>query len=60
VRPGRDGDPGGERHRHLGPYEFEIDIAGRAHINGEYVGVMRRTDLPAMDPGGVEGAARGG
>jgi hypothetical protein len=34
-----------------GPYEFEVDRDGRVHVNGEYVGVMRRTDLPAIDPG---------
>jgi hypothetical protein len=34
-----------------GPYEFEVDRDGRVHVNGEYVGVRRRTDLPAIDPG---------
>ena len=35
-----------------GPYEFEVDRGGRVHVNGEYVGVMRRTDLPAIDSSG--------
>ena len=34
-----------------GPYAFEVDRDGHVHVNGEYVGVMRRVDLPAMDPG---------
>ena len=34
-----------------GPYAFEVDRDGHVHANGEYVGVMRRTDLPAIDPG---------
>jgi hypothetical protein len=34
-----------------GPYEFEVGRDGRVHVNGEYVGVMRRTDLPTIDPG---------
>ena len=34
-----------------GPYAFEVERDGHVHVNGEYVGVMRRTDLPAMDPG---------
>ena len=34
-----------------GPYAFEVDRDGRVHVNGEYVGVMRRTDLPAIGPG---------
>ena len=34
-----------------GPYAFEVDRDGRVHVNGEYVGVMRSTDLPAIDPG---------
>ncbi len=34
-----------------GPYAFEVERDGRVHVNGEYVGVMRRTDLPAMDTG---------
>jgi hypothetical protein len=34
-----------------GPYEFEVARDGRVHVNGEYVGVMRRTDLPTIDPG---------
>ena len=34
-----------------GPYALEVDRDGRVHVNGEYVGVMRRVDLPAMDPG---------
>jgi hypothetical protein len=33
-----------------GPYAFEVDRDGGVHVNGEYVGVMRRTDLPAIDP----------
>ena len=35
-----------------GPYAFEVDRDGRVHVNGEYVGVMRRTDLPAIDSSG--------
>jgi hypothetical protein len=34
-----------------GPYEFEVDRDGGVHVNGEYVGVMRRTDLPTIDRG---------
>ena len=34
-----------------GPYEFEVERDGRVHVNGEYIGVMRWTDLPAMDTG---------
>ena len=34
-----------------GPYAFEVDRDGRVHVNGEYVGVMRRTDLPTIDSG---------
>ena len=34
-----------------GPYAFEVERDGRVHVNGEYVGVMRWTDLPAIDPG---------
>ena len=34
-----------------GPYAFEVDRDGRVHVNGEYVGVMRWTDLPAIDSG---------
>jgi hypothetical protein len=34
-----------------GPYAFEVDRDGRVHVNGEYVGVMRWTDLPTIDPG---------
>jgi hypothetical protein len=34
-----------------GPYALEVDRDGRVHVNGEYVGVMRRVDLPAIDPG---------
>ena len=34
-----------------GPYAFEVERDGRVHVNGEYVGVMRRTDLPAIDHG---------
>ena len=34
-----------------GPYALEVDRDGRVHVNGEYVGVMRRVDLPTMDPG---------
>jgi hypothetical protein len=33
-----------------GPYEVEVDRDGRVHVNGEYVGVMRSTDLPTIDP----------
>ena len=35
-----------------GPYEFEVARDGRVHVNGEYVGVMRRTDLPTIDSSG--------
>jgi len=35
-----------------GPYDFEVDRDGGVHVNGEYVGVMRRTDLPTMDSSG--------
>ena len=38
-----------------GPYEFEVDRDGRVQVNGEYVGVMRRTDLPAIDSSGSSG-----
>ena len=34
-----------------GLYAFEVERDGGVHVNGEYVGVMRRVDLPAMDPG---------
>ena len=34
-----------------GPYAFEVDRDGHVHVNGEYVGVMRSADLPAIDPG---------
>ena len=34
-----------------GPYAFEVERDGRVHVNGEYVGVMRWTDLPTIDPG---------
>ena len=34
-----------------GPYEFEVERDGRVHVNGEYIGVMRWTDLPAIDSG---------
>ena len=34
-----------------GPYEFEVERDGRVHVNGEYIGMMRRTDLPSIDPG---------
>ena len=34
-----------------GPYAFEVDRDGHVHVNGEYVGVMRWADLPAIDPG---------
>jgi hypothetical protein len=34
-----------------GPYAFEVDRDGGVHVNGEYVGVMRWADLPAIDPG---------
>ena len=34
-----------------GPYAFEVERDGRVHVNGEYVGVMRWTDLPAIDTG---------
>ena len=32
-----------------GPYAFEVERDGRVHVNGEYVGVMRWTDLPTID-----------
>jgi hypothetical protein len=35
-----------------GPYAFEVDRDGGVHVNGEYVGVMRRTDLPTIDSSG--------
>ena len=38
-----------------GPYEFEVDRGGRVHVNGEYVGVMRWTDLPTIDSPGSSG-----
>ena len=38
-----------------GPYAFEVDRGGRVHVNGEYVGVMRWTDLPAIDSSGPSG-----
>ena len=38
-----------------GPYEFEVDRGGRVHVNGEYVGVMRWTDLPTIDSSGSSG-----
>jgi hypothetical protein len=34
-----------------GQYGFEVERDGRVHVNGEYVGMMRWTDLPAIDPG---------
>lgn len=34
-----------------GPYAFEVERDGSVHVNGEYVGVMRSADLPAIDPG---------
>ena len=34
-----------------GLYAFEVERDGRVHVNGEYVGVMRWTDLPTIDPG---------
>ena len=34
-----------------GPYAFEVERDGRVHVNGEYIGVMRWTDLPAIDSG---------
>ena len=34
-----------------GPYDFEVDRDGHVHVNGEYVGMIRRTDLPTIDPG---------
>ena len=34
-----------------GLYAFEVERDGRVHVNGEYVGVMRWTDLPAIDSG---------
>ena len=34
-----------------GPYAFEVERDGRVHVNGEYVGVMRWTDLPGIDTG---------
>ena len=34
-----------------GLYAFEVERDGRVHVNGEYIGVMRWTDLPAIDSG---------
>ncbi len=34
-----------------GQYAFEVERDGRVHVNGEYIGVMRWTDLPAIDSG---------
>jgi hypothetical protein len=34
-----------------GSYAFEVDRDGHVQVNGEYVGVMRRTDLPTIDSG---------
>ncbi len=34
-----------------GQYSFEVDRDGHVHVNRGYVGVMRRADLPARDPG---------
>ncbi len=35
-----------------GQYAFEVERDGRVHVNGEYIGVMRRTDLPTIDSSG--------
>ena len=35
-----------------GLYAFEVERDGRVHVNGEYVGVMRWTDLPAIGSSG--------
>ena len=32
-----------------GPYSFEVERDGRVHVNREYVGVMRWTELPAIE-----------
>ena len=34
-----------------GQYGFEVERDGRVHVNGEYVGMMRWTDLPTIDSG---------
>jgi hypothetical protein len=33
-----------------GQYAFEVERDGSVHVNGEYVGVMRSADLPAIGP----------
>ena len=38
-----------------GPYAFEVDRDSHVHVNGEYVGVMRRSDLPTIDSSGSSG-----
>ena len=38
-----------------GPYAFEVERDGRVHVNGEYIGVMRWTDLPTIDASGYSG-----
>jgi hypothetical protein len=38
-----------------GQYAFEVERDGRVHVNGEYVGVMRWTDLPTIDSSGSSG-----
>jgi hypothetical protein len=38
-----------------GQYAFEVERDGRVHVNGEYIGVMRRTDLPTIDSPGSSG-----
>jgi hypothetical protein len=32
-------------------YKFEVERGGRTHVNGEYVGELRWTDLPSIDAG---------
>ena len=38
-----------------GQYAFAVERDGRVHVNGEYVGVMRWTDLPTIDSSGSSG-----
>ena len=38
-----------------GQYAFEVERDGRVHVNGEYVGVMRWADLPAIDSSASSG-----
>lgn len=48
----REGDPGGGAASALWDRtSSKGDRDGHVHVNGEYVWVMRRTDLPTIDPG---------